>query len=199
MTIENSAMTMWTLQEVWSEVVEEVNAVKNKLVDVRGEFKASKDFFSHQIHALNEEQKGANHWYDNLKSEVAGLDSTIYAMEKKLNWFCDQVSILEGEKLKAVTAWFEAMEERMSCQEDVISDLKDEVAVLHGKHCHCGEPEQIASSEAGELEYVNHKVDPLPFIILTEADGEFYKIMVPTPTLHLPWPTPICWSQLMTL
>ena len=150
--------------------MEEVQAVKDKLVDMRGEFKASKDFFSHRIHALNEEQKGANRRYDNLKSEVAGLDSTIYAMEKKLNWFCDRVSILEGEKSKTVTARFEAMEERMSRQEDVISDLKDEVAVLRGKRCHCGEPERVASSEVGELEYANHEVDPLPLIILTEAD-----------------------------
>ena len=100
---------MWILQEVWSEVVEEVKAVKDKLVDVRGDFKSSKDFFSHQIHPLNKEQMGANCWYNNLKSEVAGLDLAIHAMEKKLNWFCDWVSILEVEKLKAVTAQFEAM------------------------------------------------------------------------------------------
>ena len=177
---------MQTLQGVWSEVIEEVKAVKDKLVDVRGEFKSSKDFFSHRIHVLNEEQKGTNFQYNNLKSEVAGLDLTIYAMEKKLNWFCDWVSILEGEKLKAVTAQFEAMDKRISHQEDVISDLKDEVAVLHGKWHHCGEPEQIAPSEAGELEYANHKVNPLPLIILTEVYREFYRIKIPTPMLHLP-------------
>ena len=53
----------------------------------------------------------------------------IYAIEKKLNWFCDWVTILQGE---AVMTHFKAMEERISCQEDVISDLKDEAAVLRG-------------------------------------------------------------------
>ena len=102
--VDSTNESMWALQEVWSEVMDEVKAVKDKLVDMREEFKLSKDFFSHQIHALNEEQKGANCQYDNLKSEVAGLDSAIYAMEKKLNWFCDWVLILEGEKSKVVTA-----------------------------------------------------------------------------------------------
>ena len=87
----------------------------------------------------------------------------------------------------------------MSYQEDMASDLRDEMAVLQGKHCQCGEPKWIASSKAGELEYVNHKVNPLPLIILTEANREFYRIKVSTPMLHLPWPIPTCWSQLMTL
>ena len=58
------------------------------------------------------------------------------------------------------------------------------------------EPEWVASSEVGELEYANHEVDPLTLIILTEADGEFYKIKVP---LHLLRPTPTCRSQLTSL
>ena len=47
------------------------------------------------------------------------------------------------------------MEERISCQEDAISNLKYEVAVLRSKYCHCGEQEQVTSSEAGELEYLS--------------------------------------------
>ena len=39
--------------------MDEVKAVKDKLVDVRGEFKLSNDLFSHWIHTLNEEQKRA--------------------------------------------------------------------------------------------------------------------------------------------
>ena len=175
---------MWALQEVWSGVMDKVKAIKNKLVNVRGEFKLSKDFFSHWIYALNKEQKGANCRYNNLKSELVGLDSAIYAMEK-LNWFCNWVTILEGEKLKVVTAQFKVMEERISHQGIVISDLKDGVALSRVKHYHCGGQEQVVSSKAGELEYANHKVDLLPLLILTEADGESYRIMALTPMLHL--------------
>ena len=76
----------------------------------------------------------------------------------------------------------------------MISDLKDEVAVLWGKHCHCGEPEQIASSEAGELEYVNHEVNPLPLIILTETD-EVIEVLASPETLPIQVEKPVRGQQ----
>ena len=142
---------MATISDVWSSVVNDLKATKDEL-------KASKDEVKGIYEKLVVNQGRLSHKYDHLLNVLKGVESTIHTQEQQISYYSCKVVSLENKKAEAVKAKFSTLEEHLECQEDAISDLKDEVAYLRSVHCHCGEPAHVVISEVGELEYLDDEV-----------------------------------------
>ena len=140
-----------TISDVWSGVVDDLKATKDEL-------KASKDEVEETHKQLMANQGRLAHKYDHLLNVIKGIESTLHTHEQQISYYSCKVVALENEKAKAVKAKFSALEERLERQEDVMSNLKDEIAYLCSVHCRCGEPAHVATSEVGELEYLDEEV-----------------------------------------
>ena len=87
-----------------------------------------------------------------------GVESTLHTHKQQISYYSCKVIVLENEKAAVIKTRFSALEEQLKCQEDTISDLKDEVAFLCSVCCHCGEPAHVTMLEVGELEYLDDEV-----------------------------------------
>ena len=138
--------------EVWSGVVDKLKIVKDgqALLPQESSDQAALTRLRHEL----------NQRYDDVKVVTDGFASSIYAMDQRISYYSGKVAALEGEKSKAVRRDIAELTERLNRQEDAIADLKEEVLVLRGNRCQCGEQEPAVSSEVGELEYVENEVFP---------------------------------------
>ena len=86
------------------------------------------------------------------------IKSTLHGHAQEISYYSSKVTLLEGEKAKAIKAKFDVLEGHLGHQNDTISNLRDEVAFLSSIHCHCGEPPHVATLEVGDLEYLDEEV-----------------------------------------
>ena len=80
-----------------------------------------------------------NRLYTNQQRQLAEQQKEIYDLHKQISYYSCKVAALEGEKTEAIERRFAQLEERLDQQNDLVSDLRDEVAILRGKVCRCHE------------------------------------------------------------
>ena len=132
---------MATISDSWSGVVNDLKATKDEL-------KALKEGDQEKYEKLIINQGQLSHKYNHLLNILKGVESTLHT----------QVVSLENKKAEAIKMKFSALEEQLECQEDAISNLKDEVAYLRSVRCCYGEPACVTTLEVGELEYLDDEV-----------------------------------------
>ena len=133
-----------TISNVWSGVVDDLKILKEEIEKVHKQLMANQGRLARK--------------YDHLLNVVKGIESTLHTHEQQISYYSCKVVALENEKVEAVKAKFSALEEQLECQEDAMSDLKDEVTYLRSVRCCCGEPACVATSEVRELEYLDEEV-----------------------------------------
>ena len=138
--------------EVWSGVVDEIKVIRDAQAVGLPE--------SPDQAALSRLRRELNQRYDDVKVVTDGFASSIYDMDKRISFYSGKLAALEGEKSEAVRRDIAELTDRLNRQEDAIADLKEEVLVLRGNRCRCGEQEPAVSSEVGELEYAENEVFP---------------------------------------
>ena len=70
----------------------------------------------------------------------------------------DRVTVLEDTWGKGRFSKYSALLERLDKQDDVIQDLKEQVAILQGSRCQCFDAGSGSSADAeGELDYGTNK------------------------------------------
>ena len=149
--MDSTNQSLATISDVWSGVVDDLKATKDDLKISKGEIEKV-----HEQLMANQGRLARKH--DHALNVIKGIKSTIHTLEQRISYYSCKVVALENEKAEAVKAKFSALEERLERQEDAMSDLKDEVAYLRSVRCHCGEPARVATSEVGELEYLDEEV-----------------------------------------
>ena len=149
--VDSTNSSLATISDVWS-------GVANNLKVTKDELKASKDEVEETHKQLMANQGRLACKYDHLLNIIKGIESTLHTHEQQISYYSCKVVALENEKAEAIKAKFSALEEWFERQEDAISDLKDKVAYLCSIYCHCGKPARVATSEVGELEYLDEEV-----------------------------------------
>ena len=98
-------------------------------------------------------------WTDHDKT-LSALQSTVHHQGTTLNWLHDKWTVEKPQETKDWTERFTALEQLIESQADAISDLKEEVAVLRGKVCRCGESRSSEVDAEGDvdLEYEGAEV-----------------------------------------
>ena len=138
--------------EVWSGVVDELKVVRDAQAVGNQE--------SPDQAALSRLRRELNQRYDDVKVVTDGFAASIYALDQRISYYSGKVAALEGEKSEAMRRDIAELTDRLNRQEDAIADLKEEVLILRGNRCCCGEQEPAVSSEVGELEYAENEVFP---------------------------------------
>ena len=149
--VDSTNQSLATISDVWSGVVDDLTAAKDDL-------KVSREEIEKVHEQLMANQGRLARKYDHLLNVIKGIESTLHKHEQEISYYSCKVVALENKKAEAVKAKFSTLEERLERQEDAMSDLKDEVAFLRSVRCRCGEPARVATSEVGELEYLDEEV-----------------------------------------
>ena len=149
--VDSTNQSLATISDVWSGVIDDLKAAKDDL-------KNSKEEIEKVHESLMANQGCLARKHDHALNVIKGIKSTLHTHAQQISYYSCKVTVLENEKAEAIKAKFSALEERLERQEDAMSDLKDEVAYLRSVRCRCGEPARVATSEVGELEYLDEEV-----------------------------------------
>ena len=149
--MDSTNSSLATLSNIWSSVVDNLKATKDELGALKEEIKEICKNLT-----TNQGQLACK--YDHLLNLLKGVKSTLHKHNQEISYYSCKVVSLENKKAEAIKVKFDVLEEHLGHQDDLISNLKDEVAFLHSIHCHCGELACVAALEVGELEYLDNEV-----------------------------------------
>ena len=126
--------------------------------DTKGKLETTKEEIKEICEKLTVNQGCLTRKYDHILNIVKGIESTLHKQQQEISYYSCKVVTLENEKVAVVKAKFDVLEERLSRQDNIISDLKDETLFLQSIHCRCGEPARVATLEVRDLEYIDEMV-----------------------------------------
>ena len=95
---------------------------------------------------------------DRHRAVLAKYSSLLKQLEQHQSFTADRVTVLEDTWGKGRFSKYSALLERLDKQDDVIQDLKEQVAILQGNQCQCFDAGPGSSADAeGELDYECHE------------------------------------------
>ena len=152
MAVEEIAMG--NVQTIWSAVADEVNRmVENQKVAV-GESVSAVEELRRQMTSAQVDLEEADQRMDRHRAVLAKYSSLFKRLEQHQSFTVDRVTVLEDTWGKGRFSKYLALLERLDKQDDVIQDLKEQVAILQGNWCRCFDARSGLLADAeGELDY----------------------------------------------
>ena len=151
-------IAMGNIQTIWSAVADEVNRmVENQKVAVRESVSAIEEL-RRQMMSARADLEEADQRMDCHRAVLAKHSSLFKRLEQHQSFTADRVTVLEDTWGKGKFSKYSALLERLDKQDDVIQDLKEQVAILQGNRCRCFDAGLGSSADAeGELDYEGDK------------------------------------------
>ena len=149
---------MGNVQTIWSVVADEVNRmVENQKVVVGESMSAIKEL-RHQMTSARADLEDADQRMNRHRSSLDKYSLLFKRLEQHQSFTTDRVTVLEDTWGKGRFSKYSALLERLDKQDDVIQDLKEQVAILQGNRCRCFDAGSGSSADAeGELDYEEDK------------------------------------------
>ena len=95
---------------------------------------------------------------DRHRATLAKHTSLFKRLEQHQSFTADRVTVLEDTWGKGKFSKYSALLERLDKQDDVIQDLREQVAILQGNRCRCFDAGSGSSADAeGDLDYGTDK------------------------------------------
>ena len=131
MFVDQTNQSLGTISDVWSGVVDDLKVVRDRVDILKGDY-------DRRVEKVGSDTRKVDRLYTNQQRSLAEQQKEIYDLHKQISFYSCKVAALEGEKAEANERRFAQLEERLDAQNDLVSDLRDEVAVLRGQVCRCG-------------------------------------------------------------
>jgi hypothetical protein len=146
------------MQDIWSGVVDKIQAVKRSSVTPKP--KEDEDLSS-IVEALRSKARRHGELWGDHDGHINQLAREMHGVKTDFSWLHDHVMHVYGDRFKADEKDVKDLRETVERQNDTINDLKEQVAVLAGKICWCGESAGLTDRDAEgdrDLEYESDKV-----------------------------------------
>ena len=134
------------LNNIWTSPVNEVDATKRHYEELETTMTMTNDHLNNGISALDSR---VDEWEDKfhiLHNIVEDIWTTInkqqhkmYNMDQKISFYSSSIIQLEGKKVEEVKDRFDALEQRITGQDNQIKVLVHHLAVVEEGRCHCRE------------------------------------------------------------
>jgi len=150
------------MQAAWSGVQSEVKVSREEFQAWRGDYANARDRLQKETTILKHDVHKAKALWTDHDNTLSTLRSTVHRQGVTLNWLHDKWNVEKPQETRDWTERFTALEQLIESQADAISDLKEEVAILRGKVCRCGESRSSEADAEGDvdLEYEEAEVRP---------------------------------------
>ena len=111
-----------------------------------------------QMTSARADLEEADQRMDCHRATLAKHTSLFKHLEQHQSFTADRVTVLEDTWGKGKFSKYSALLERLDKQDDVIQDLREQVAILQGNRCWCFDAGSGSSADAeGELDYADDK------------------------------------------
>ena len=132
------------LNNIWSNLVNEVEAAKKRHEELEGAMTITNDRLNDGISALDtrldrleDKFRTIHNVQDNIRTSVNKQQRQIYDMDSRISFYSRSIVQLEGKKVEEVKAHFDALEQRVAGQDDQIKVLLHRLAAAEEGHCRC--------------------------------------------------------------
>ena len=134
------------LNNVWTSLASEVKATKKYYKELEAAMTTTNDCLNDGISALDarvDKCEDKHHTLHNMMEDVWATvnkqQCLMYNMDKRISFYSSAVIQLEGKKAEEVKGRFDALEQRITSQDNQIKVLLHCIAATEEGHCHCGE------------------------------------------------------------
>ena len=151
-------IAMGNVQTIWSAVADEVNRMVESQKVTVGESVSAIEELRRQMTSARADLEEADQRMDHHRAVLAKHLSLFKRLEQHQSFTADRVTVLEDTWGKGKFSKYSALLERLDKQDDVIQDLREQVAILQGNRCRCFDAGSGSSADAeGELDYGTDK------------------------------------------
>ena len=134
------------LNDIWSNLVNEVEAAKKRHEELEGAMTITNDRLNDGILALGvrldrleDRFRTTRNVQDNVRTTVNKQQRQIFDMDSRISFHSGSIVQLEGKKAEEVQARFDALEQRITGQDDQIKVLLHCLAAAEEGRCRCRE------------------------------------------------------------
>ena len=134
------------LNDIWSNLVNEVEAAKKRYEELETAMTTTNDCFANGISALDtrldrleDRFQTICNMQDDVRTTINKQQHQIYDMDSRISFYSRSIVQLEGKKAKGVKARFDALEQRVTGQDDQIKVLLHRLAAAEEGCCRCRE------------------------------------------------------------
>ena len=134
------------LNDIWSNLVNEVKAAKKRHEELEGAMMITNNRLNDGISALDmrldqleDRFRVIRNVQDNVCTTVNKQQHQIFDMDSWISFYSGSIVQLEGKKAEEVQACFDALEQRIAGQDDQIKVLLHHLAAAEEGRCSCRE------------------------------------------------------------
>ena len=134
------------LNDIWNGLVNEVETVKRHYNELETTLMTANECLNNglsavikSVDALETKGRSLHNMYNNMQVMVNAQEHKICDLDNKINFYSQSLIKLEGEKAEKVKDRLDALEQRITGQDDQIKVLLHRLASVEGGHCHCRE------------------------------------------------------------
>ena len=138
--------TIQMLNDIWSNLVNEVEAAKKRHEELEGAMMITNDCLNNRISALDARLDQLEDRFrticnvqDDVRTTINKQQHQIYNMDSRISFYSGSLAQLEGKKAEEVKARFNVLEQRVAGQDDQIKVLLHHLAAAEEGRCHCRE------------------------------------------------------------
>ena len=132
------------LNDIWSNLVNEVEAAKKCHEELGGAMMITNDCLNDGISALDarldqleDRFRVVHNVQDDVRTTVNKQQRQIFDMDSRISFYSGSIVQLEGKKAEEVQARFDTLEQRIAGQDDQIKVLLHRLAAAKEGRCHC--------------------------------------------------------------
>ena len=132
------------LNDIWSNLVNEVEASKKRYEELEAAMTTTNDRLNDGISSLDARLDRLEDRFrvicnvqDDVRTTVNKQQRTIYDMDKRISFYSGSIVQSEGKKAEEVKARFDALEQRVTGQDDQIKVLLHRLAATEEGRCCC--------------------------------------------------------------
>ena len=130
------------LNDIWSNLVNEVESTKKRHEELEGAMTITNDRLNNGISALDarlDQLEDRFHTIRNVQDDVCTTvnkqQRQIFDMDSRISFYSGSIVQLEGKKAEEVKARFDALEQRVAGQDDQIKVLLHRLAATEEGRC----------------------------------------------------------------
>ena len=138
--------TILMLNDIWNSLVNDVEATKKRYEELEAAMMTTNDHLNDGISALDVRVDKCKDQHCTLCNMMEDVQATInkqqrlmYDMDKRISFYSSAIVQLEGKKVEEVKSHFNALEQRITGQDDQIKVILHCLAAAEEGHCRCRE------------------------------------------------------------
>ena len=133
------------LNEVWNSLVDEVKVVKSCYLELETATTTTNDRLNDglstvldRVDKLETKYRSLCNLYDDVRTIINAQERKISDLNNKVNFYSQDLIKLKGEKYEKIEDRFEALEQRITGQDEQIKILLTRLAEVEEGCCRCG-------------------------------------------------------------